>query len=123
MLKLIARFAVFGLIAMLLAPGVMACVLPASPLNAEERACCREMANECGDMDMPSSHSCCKTLSAPDQNAVAKASFKLSTQLELACFVQPVEFSATIPLGSHVVAILGHSPPETPPAAFEILRT
>jgi hypothetical protein len=123
MLKLTAKLAVFGLVAMLLAPAVMACLSPASSLNAEERACCREMANECGDMDMPSSHSCCKTLSGPDQNAVAKVSFKLSTQLELAYFVQPLEFSATIPLASHVVAILGRSPPETPTAAFEILRT
>lgn len=123
MLKLAAKFALFGLIAMLLAPEVMACLLPSSVLTAEERACCQDMANECGGMDMPSSHSCCKTLSAPDQTAVAKASFKLSSQLVLAYFIQPAEFSPVVSLTSHIVASLGHSPPETPPSSSEILRT
>lgn len=123
MLKLIAKLAVLALIAMILAPAVMACLVPNSALTAEERACCREMADGCGEMDMPSSHSCCKTLSAPDQTAVAKVSFKLSTQLELAHFIEPAEFSPTASLPSRVVADLGHSPPEAPPASFEILRT
>src|SRR5579871_137374 len=96
MLRLTAKFAIFGLVAIILVPSVMACVLPASSLSAEERACCREMAGNCGEMDMPSSHSCCKTLPAPELATVAKAPFNPSIQLEIAYFVEPADSSLTV---------------------------
>lgn len=52
----------FTLIAAILLPllaPAMACVLPGAQLSAAERACCKQMKNQCGDTDMPASHGCC----------------------------------------------------------------
>ena len=38
----------------------MACMVSSTEMNAEERACCRMMKNQCGQMEMPSSHGCCQ---------------------------------------------------------------
>jgi|SRR5579872_1100537 len=61
MMKLVGKFLVIGLIAMMFAVPVMACLLPNAALSPQEKACCREMAGQCGDMGMSSSHSCCKS--------------------------------------------------------------
>ena len=60
MLKWTGKLAVLSLVISLWASPVMACMLPDIALTVEERECCKDMANECGQMDMPSSHSCCK---------------------------------------------------------------
>lgn len=39
---------------------LMACMLPDAALTQDERQCCQEMDGDCGQMDMPASHSCCK---------------------------------------------------------------
>jgi hypothetical protein len=42
---------------------VVACMARDAQMSAAERACCRIMKNECGQMKMPASHGCCqKTL-------------------------------------------------------------
>src|SRR5437899_8768921 len=102
---------------------VFACMLPGAVTTAEEAACCREMASDCGHANMPSPHSCCKTLSAPDQAAVAKGSFKLFQQLNPLYVVQP-SFDS-VPAVQQVfrpVVGIGHSPPEAPPSSSTILR-
>jgi hypothetical protein len=38
----------------------MACMVPDAQMNAQERACCRTMKNQCGQMEMPASHGCCQ---------------------------------------------------------------
>ncbi|HET7873176.1 MAG TPA: hypothetical protein VFL42_11735 [Terriglobales bacterium] len=58
---LVFRKPVCVLVAILVvAPPLLACALPGMRLNAEEMACCRHMADQCGDASMPESHSCCK---------------------------------------------------------------
>src|ERR1700730_11321094 len=53
----------FGVLILLLvsylAPA-MACMVPEAQMNTEERACCRMMKNQCGQMEMPASHGCCQ---------------------------------------------------------------
>ena len=60
-LKLSSKFAVFGLIAAMIAPSVMACLTPDTVLTPQEKACCRRMAGKCGKVNMSSSHSCCRS--------------------------------------------------------------
>src|SRR5271170_612323 len=38
----------------------MACMVSDVQMNAEERACCRAMKNQCEQMGMPASHGCCQ---------------------------------------------------------------
>src|SRR5216683_2958825 len=42
-----------------LAPA-MACMVPNAQMSTQERACCRMMKNQCGQMEMPASHGCCQ---------------------------------------------------------------
>jgi len=58
-----ARLRQLGVLVLLLmislAPG-MACMAPDAQMTAQERACCRMMKGDCGQMDMPASHGCCQ---------------------------------------------------------------
>ena len=102
---------------------LVACMLPSTVLTSEEQACCRRMANQCGHNGMSSSHSCCKTISAPDKSAVAKSSFRLSYQVHLLYLAQPIDRLSVLPqFGLTSSAVLGHSPPQSPPSSCDILR-
>jgi hypothetical protein len=108
------------MIAVLAATPLLACVLP-SGATSEESACCRDMADQCDHGTMPSSHPCCKTVSAPEQTALAKAPFKLF--VHLLYFVPTTLHSAqATPEVFHTALAAGHSPPEGPPGSSEILR-
>jgi len=108
---------------MLAASPVLACMLPGAMLTAQESACCRKMASQCGQGKMSSSHSCCKTTPAADRDAVAKASFNLSPQLHLLKAAgSQLGFSQSVPQTFLTVTAFGHSPPESPPSFPEILR-
>jgi len=121
--KYIAKFGILLLATMLAGTPLLACILPGATATAEESACCRHMASQCGQGKMPSSHSCCKTLPTADQVAVAKASFNLSPQLNLLYIAQSqLGFVQGAPKAFLTVVFSGHSPPETPPSSSEILR-
>ncbi len=53
----------FGIVLLVLVLGLtpaMACLVPGAAMTAGERACCRTMSTECGQPNMPASHSCCR---------------------------------------------------------------
>ena len=110
-----AKIAAFLLLLPITVAPFMACVVQAA--TAEEQACCREMAGQCGPDEMPPSHSCCKTLPAPVQLAAAKSPFSLD--------YRPLTFALPEQNASESVAStafasfadLPHSPPGTPPAS------
>jgi hypothetical protein len=67
-------FRQFGVLVLLLvsclAPA-MACMVPDAQMSIEERACCRMMKNQCGQIEMPASHGCCqKTPPSVHDNAL-----------------------------------------------------
>ena len=66
-----------ALLACLGAP-LMACLQPMAAMTAEERECCREMANQCASLG--SSHSCCKTTIGSDAPFVKSANVGVMTQ-------------------------------------------
>jgi hypothetical protein len=121
--RYLAKFGVLLLVLLMAAGQLMACMLPSSVLTVEEQACCREMANQCGHQGMAQSHSCCKTLTPPDQSAVTKSSFDLSYQ---AHFLFLPEAGIQVPkLPQHAApgfALPDHSPPQAPPIFADILR-
>jgi hypothetical protein len=119
-------FRQFGVLVLLLVSCLvptMACMVPDAQMNTEERACCRAMRNQCGQMEMPASHGCCQKTppsvhdSALDTKAVA---FHPA--------VAPVIWLATIVLVNPDFTVIGwvehpdYSPPKSPPATISILR-
>jgi hypothetical protein len=122
-MRFVAKVGVLLLLLLMAGGQVMACMLPSGVLTAEEKACCREMADQCGHDRMPPSHSCCKTITPPDERAVAKSSFDLNYQVQVLSLPQAIIQVAELP--QHVLAvsaILSHSPPEAQPFSIDILR-
>src|SRR6266851_3618169 len=59
-MRVLRQFGVFVLfLASCVAP-TMACMVPNAEMSTQERACCRMMKNQCGQMGMPASHGCCQ---------------------------------------------------------------
>jgi hypothetical protein len=119
-------FRQFGVLVLLLvsclAPA-MACMVPDALMNTEERACCRMMKNQCGQMEMQASHGCCqKTPSSVHDNALDTKTVTFHT------VVVPVISLAAFELVNPASAITGwvehtdYSPPKSPPATISILR-
>jgi hypothetical protein len=119
-------FRQFGVLALLLvsclAPA-MACMVPNAQMNTEERACCRAMKNQCGQMGMPASHGCCqKTPPSVHDNVLDTKAVTLhpvaATIVWLAAFELVIPPSTIIGWVEHP----DYSPPKSPPATISILR-
>jgi hypothetical protein len=122
-MRFVGKLGVLLLVLLMAGGQFMACMLPSSVLTAEEKACCREMANQCGHDRMPSSHPCCKTITPADQSAVAKSTFDVNYQVQL-LYLPQAEIQVAEP-PQHVLAafvVLDHSPPEAQPFSIDILR-
>jgi len=116
----------FGVLLLLLvscmAP-TMACMVPNAQMNTEERACCRMMKNQCGQMEMPTSHGCCQKAppSVHDSALDTKA-------VSFHPVVVHVVWLAASELANPTSAVTGwversdYSPPKSPPATISILR-
>jgi hypothetical protein len=119
-------FRQFGVLVLLLmtwlAPAT-ACMVPNAQMSTQERACCRMMRSQCGQMEMPASHGCCQKAppsvydNALDTRAVALHSIALPaiwlTAYEL---LNP----ASVVTGS--IEHPDYTPPKSPSSESSILR-
>lgn len=70
-MRLFRQFGVLVLLLMTCFAPAMACMVSDAQMNTEERACCRMMKSQCGQMEMPASHGCCqKTPPSVHNNAL-----------------------------------------------------
>ena len=98
----------------------MACLVPNAEMTAAERDCCKHMAQQCGSMNMRSSHSCCqKEVSRP--NSMLSATF---AQLVSPALSDPVvaELPDSVAVGTEFSSFELHPPPESPPGTSSILK-
>jgi hypothetical protein len=118
-------FRQFGVVVLLLvsclAPA-MACMVPDAQMSAQERACCRTMSSQCGQVEMPASHGCCQKAppSAHDNALNTKAAAfhpTVVSVIRLAAFEVNPASSVT-----GWVERPDYSPPKSPPATISILR-
>jgi hypothetical protein len=119
-------FRQFGVVVLLLvsclAPA-MACMVPDAQMSTQERACCRMMKNQCGQMGMPASHGCCqKTPPSVHDNALDTKTVALHPVALAAIWLTASELlnptSAVIGWVEHP----DYSPPKSPPSTILILR-
>lgn len=124
-MKSVRQFAVILMVLLPLLAPTMACALPNAQLSSAERACCKQMKNECGSMGMPASHGCChKEVSAVDQrNAMIQAQ-STSVQIDLTAIAGlPPAILLTLPVSKSDLAQRPASTlPQSPPPAISILR-
>src|SRR5437879_8168911 len=115
-MRILRQFGVLVLLVSCLAPA-MACMVPNAEMSNQERACCRTMKNQCGQMEMPASHGCCqKTPPSVHDNALDTKSVTIHP------VVAPVIWLASSVLVNPMSFVTGwveyhdHSPPKSPPS-------
>ncbi len=122
-MRIVRQFGVLVLLLVSCVAPAMACMVPNARMNTEERACCRAMKNQCGQMEMPASHGCCqKTPPSVHDNALETKAVTFHP------VVTPVICLAAFELVDPPSTVIGwvehsdYSPPKSPPATISILR-
>lgn len=102
----------------------MACVIPDTQLSDVEKACCREMAHQCGNMDMPNGHSCCQTTVKPQPSAMLKTAATITFDRIALVYVPTPEASTLLQVlaASSTIRAWRHPPPSAAFPSIEILR-
>jgi hypothetical protein len=108
------------LLALVFGYPAMACLIPDADMTEAERDCCKHMAQQCGSMNMPSSHSCCqKEVSRPNSMLAATSAQLMAPALSGAIVSEPPQPLAITPQFSSFELA---PPPESPPGISSILR-
>jgi hypothetical protein len=98
-------------------------MVPDAQMNTEERACCRTMKDQCGQMAMPVSHGCCqKTAPAAHDNALDTKAMNFHPVAVAVIWLAAFEL---VNPASSVTRWLDHlddSPPKSPSSTISILR-
>ena len=122
-MKSLRQFGVLVLLLVSCLAPAMACMVPDGAMSAQERACCRMMKNQCGQMEMPASHGCCqKTPLGVRDNALDT---KVTTFHPIAV---PIVWLAAFELVNPASSVAGwvehleDSPPQSPPSSISVLR-
>jgi hypothetical protein len=122
-MRLLRQFGVLVLLLVTCLAPAMACMVPNGQMSTQERACCRMMKNQCGQMKMPASHGCCQKIppSVHDNALDTKV-------VTFHPVVVPVIWWTVSELLNPNYAVLSrvehadYSPPAPPPSTVSILR-
>lgn len=116
----------FGIVLLLLVSYLtpaMACMVSTVHMNAEERACCRAMKNQCEQMGMPASHSCCqKAPKSAQDNAVLTKAVTHHPVVVAVLWLSAMEWPSLNRVIAGTVEYADTSPPPAPPGSISILR-
>ncbi len=124
-MKALRQFALtLAAILSLLAPA-MACALPNAHLTPAERACCKQMRSECGNMAMPASHGCCQMEAPTTANWNAPVQISPANVLGDVTAI-PILPSDILPRLQAAASGWERRPasllPQSPPSAVSVLR-
>jgi type II secretory pathway component PulM len=101
----------------------MACMVSNVQMNAEERACCRAMKNQCEQMGMSASHGCCqKTPKSAQDNALVTKTVTDHSVAVAILWLSAAEWQNLNPVAVGFVERTDYSPPQSPPASISVLR-
>ena len=124
MVKWASKLAVLVMMMSAWASPLMACMVPDALLTDEERECCKNMADDCGQMmGMPESHSCCKVVTQQIDSYLINSRFPTvhpapAVTLFVAMDVNPSTANTMVASSQ----FHGHSPPISSPHNISILR-
>lgn len=97
-----------------------ACLSSVAEMTEAERTCCKEMAQQCGSMGMPASHSCCRIEMRQPNLMLAFAGANL---VPVAVSTATVNDLILPDISQNTFsAFQVHPPPESPPGSPSILR-
>ena len=116
----------FGVLVLLLASCLtpaMACMIPGAQMTTEERACCRMMNYQCGQMQMSKSSGCCqKTPPRAFDNALATRPSSLHPVPVSVIWLTASELMKQVSSVAGSIEHTDYSPPKSPPSTISILR-
>ena len=116
----------FGAVLLLLVSFVapaMACMTPDAQMTVEERACCRMMKSQCGQMEMPGSNDCCKKVpAAAHDNALKTDTVSFHPAVFVTLWVSSFDFFAPQAVAEGWLPRPEDSPPKSPPSIISSLR-
>jgi hypothetical protein len=91
-------------------------------MNAEERACCRAMKNQCEQMGMPASHGCCeKTPQSAHDNALVTKAVTFHPVVVAMVWLTVVKSLHSTLMTAGWVEQIDYSP-QSPPSSISVLR-
>ena len=91
-------------------------------MTASEEQCCAQMAGDCGQVSMPTSHSCCRYVDRSDTaRPETKGSFKSTAPVALVALGSRALISLSPRIGWNVAAT-AESPPGSPSYSLQVLR-
>jgi hypothetical protein len=98
----------------------MACLTPGIEMTTAERECCKHMAQHCGSMNMPASHSCCRReMQRP--NSMLRAA-RMHVVPPVVCDAIVGDLIKPAVLENEFLFVRVHPPTESPPGTSSILR-
>lgn len=101
----------------------MACMVSTVRMNAEERACCLTMKNQCEQMGMPASHGCCqKAPKSAQDNAVTTEAVTYHPVVVAIIWLPAAERLSLNPVAAGWVEHANDSPPQSPSSSISVLR-
>lgn len=101
----------------------MACMVSDVQMNAEERACCHAMNNQCGRMEMPASHGCCQKAPKSAQDNALDTKAVIGHPIAVNITWLPAAESLNLRLVTMgPLEPADHSPPQAPPSSSSVLR-
>ena len=114
--------AVVAVLALIAAP-LLSCFVPGHVLSTGENECCRQMAEQCGSKNMPSSHSCCKA-SVQDSQPYVKGvdNPRLANPIVVTAVLPVISIPQLSVLSAPSIVEESHSPPLSPPESITVLR-
>ena len=116
----------FGVLVLLLASSLspaMACMVPAARMTTEERACCRMMNYQCGQMQMSKSSGCCqKTPPSAFDKALATRPSEMHSVAVSIVWLTASELLNRVSPDAGWFESADYSPPKSPPSTISILR-
>ena len=122
-MRVLRQFGVLVLLLVTCLAPAMACMLPDAAMSTQERACCRMMKNQCGQMGMPASHGCCqKTPPSVHDNALDTKTIALHPDAVTTIWLVASELLHPTTAVAGWVEHAEYSPPKSPPSAVSILR-
>jgi hypothetical protein len=101
----------------------MACMIPNAEMSPQERACCRAMKNQCGQMEMSASQNCCqKTAPGVHDSALDTKAVVFHPVIVSVIWLATFELVKPTSVVTGRVEHPDYSPPKPPPATISILR-
>lgn len=122
-MRILRQFGVLVLLLVSCVAPAMACIVPNAQMNAQERACCRMMKNQCGQMEMPASHGCCqKTPLSVHDNALDTKTVAFHPATVAIVWLVASDLLPSTSIVAAWVDSPEYSPPQSPPSTVSILR-